>query len=42
MARQAELDAMRTPEAVAAQQAALAAHDAKIKAQGGFITRGLD
>jgi len=42
MARNAELDAMRTPEAIAKQKAAQAEHDAKIDAQGGFVTRGLD
>jgi hypothetical protein len=42
MARRAELEAMSTPEAVAKQQAAQAEHSAEIKAQGGFITRGLD
>ena len=42
MARRAELAAMQTPEAVAKQKAAQLTHDAKIEAEGGFITRGLD
>jgi hypothetical protein len=39
MARNAELDSMRTPEAIAKQKAAQAAHDAKID---GFAIRGCD
>lgn len=42
MTRRAELEAMNTSEAIAKQKAAQAEHDARIKAEGGFITRGLD
>jgi hypothetical protein len=36
-ARIKELDAMRTPEAIARQKAAAAAHDARLVAEGGFM-----
>jgi hypothetical protein len=42
MARKAEVDAMCTPEAIAKQKAAQAAHEARLDSEGGFITRGLD
>jgi hypothetical protein len=41
-ARNAEFAAMRTPEAIAKQKVAAEAHAAKLEAEGGFITRGID
>jgi len=42
MARRTELEALSTPEAIAKQEAAQAERRARIQAEGGFITRGLD
>ena len=41
-ARAAELAAMKAREASGETAKAQAEHDAKIEAEGGFITRGLD